>query len=196
VKTFERVPGAKIRGSNAPPDSTVTAIAQFRVPTTNETFQYRQQAETNADGEFTMILPYATTGYDEYGPENGYTNVSVRSTTDHYTLRGPSTVNSSGYIVQFGANLTVPEGKVNGAEAGAIDVELDRRAQRIQLQQSDGNESSGSGSGDGGESIAPLPDEVTDGAGGTDAGTPAVGGPARLPDAGASQRVEPIGLAA
>jgi len=196
VKTFERVPGAKIRGSNAPPDSTVTAIAQFRVPTTNETFQYRQQAETNADGEFTMILPYATTGYDEYGPENGYTNVSVRSTTDHYTLRGPSTVNSSGYIVQFGANLTVPEGKVNGAEAGAIDVELDRRAQRIQLQQSDGNESSGSGSGDGGESIAPLPDDVTDGAGGTDAGTPAVGGPARLPDAGASQRVEPIGLAA
>jgi dolichyl-diphosphooligosaccharide--protein glycosyltransferase len=135
VKTFERVPGATIEGSNAPPNSNVTAIAQFRIPETNETFQYRQRAATDADGNFEMTLPYATTGYDEYGPDNGYTNVSVRSTTDAYTLRAPGGLNESGYVVQYGANLTVPEGQVNGAEDGTIEVALERRAQRLQIEQ-------------------------------------------------------------
>jgi dolichyl-diphosphooligosaccharide--protein glycosyltransferase len=133
VKTFERVPGATVEGSNAPANATVTASVQMRAPTSNTTFTYTQQARTNAEGEFTMTLPYSTTGYADYGPENGYTNVSVRSTTGHYVLRTPSQLNSSGYVVQYGGNLTVPEGAVNGAEDGEIEFALERRSQQLNI---------------------------------------------------------------
>jgi dolichyl-diphosphooligosaccharide--protein glycosyltransferase len=133
VKTFERVPGATVRGSNGPPNATVTATVRMRSPTSNSSFTYTQRARTNDAGEFTMTLPYSTTGYADYGPENGYTNVSVRSTTGHYVLRTPSRLNSSGYIVQYGGNLTVPEGEVNGAEDGEIEVALERRTQQLNL---------------------------------------------------------------
>jgi dolichyl-diphosphooligosaccharide--protein glycosyltransferase len=142
VKTFERVPGATIEGSNARPNATVTAVVGMRVPTTGETFQYRQQTRSDENGEFTMTLPYSTTGYDRYGPENGYTNVSVRATADHYVFRGGGsvqTVDGTPMVVQRGANVTVPEGKVNGDDAAPIEVELEERSEPLQVRGGSGS---------------------------------------------------------
>jgi dolichyl-diphosphooligosaccharide--protein glycosyltransferase len=144
VKTFERVPGATIEGSGAPPNSNVTASVQMTIPTSNETFVYRQRAQTDADGEFTMVLPYSTTDYDQYGPENGYTNVSVRATGD-YRITGPRTINESGYLVAYGTNVSVSEGLVSGAAEGSKEVTLERQATQTSLVRNETqNDSTGS----------------------------------------------------
>jgi dolichyl-diphosphooligosaccharide--protein glycosyltransferase len=148
LKTFERVPGATVEGGGAPANATVTASVQLRVPTTNSTFTYTQRARADEDGEFAMTLPYSTTGYDEYGPENGYTNVSVRA-TGPYTLRTSASMNESGYVVSHGANVTVDEGLVNGDQDGSKEVTLQRRAQKLQIQKSDGSGDSSGDSSDG-----------------------------------------------
>jgi dolichyl-diphosphooligosaccharide--protein glycosyltransferase len=145
VKTFERVPGATVEGSNAPANTTVRASTELRIPNTNSTFTYTQQAETNSDGEFEMTLPYATTGYDEYGPDNGYTNVSVRATSP-YTVSTPATLGQNGSIVSYQSNLSVPEGQVNGDEDGTVSVELERNSQDLTLGGGSGDESDGSDS--------------------------------------------------
>jgi len=146
VKTFERVPGATVEGSGAPANATVTASTELRIPNTNSTFTYTQQAETNSEGEFEMTLPYATTGYDEYGPDNGYTNVSVRATRP-YTIGTPGTLNETGSIVSYRSNLSVPEGQVNGDEDGTVTVELERNAQELTLGGGSGDDSGDDGSG-------------------------------------------------
>ncbi|MFC6875022.1 oligosaccharyl transferase, archaeosortase A system-associated [Halobellus marinus] len=161
VKTFERVPGATVEGSGAPANSTVTAQTELRVPNTNSTFTYTQQAETNADGEFELTLPYSTTDYDEYGPENGYTNVSVRA-TGPYTVSTPGSLNESGYIVTYQSNLSVSEGDVNGDQDGSVEVELERNAQQLQIGGSSGGDGSsesttdGSNDGSGGDTQSSL----------------------------------------
>ncbi|MCO8266131.1 oligosaccharyl transferase, archaeosortase A system-associated [Haloferax sp. AB510] len=133
VKTFERVPGATVEGSGAPANATVTARVQMRDLTTGTNFTYTQQAQTDADGEFTMTLPYSTTGYGEYGPDNGYTNVSVRATSG-YTFTGPTTFAGNNTVVSYQAqNVAVEEGLVNGAEDGAVAVTLERNEQEFDL---------------------------------------------------------------
>jgi dolichyl-diphosphooligosaccharide--protein glycosyltransferase len=157
VKTFERVPGATVEGSGAPANTNVTAQTELRIPNTNSTFTYTQRAETDENGNFEMTLPYSTTGYDEYGPENGYTNVSVRS-TGPYTISSPASF-QNGSIVNYQANLSVAEGDVNGDEEGAVSVELERNEQQLQIGGgSDGDSASASTSTDG----------TTDGSGSTD----------------------------
>ncbi|RLM57138.1 oligosaccharyl transferase, archaeosortase A system-associated [Halobellus sp. Atlit-31R] len=158
LKTFERVPGATVQGSGAPADTTVTASTELRIPTTNSTFTYTQRAETNADGEFTMTLPYSTTDYDEYGPENGYTNVSVRA-TGPYTLSTPATF-QNGTITSYQANLSVSEGDVNGDQDGTVSVELEENAQELNI----GGSESGSS-----ESSSPDSGSTTDGSTGDSA---------------------------
>ncbi|GGJ01877.1 oligosaccharyl transferase [Halobellus salinus] len=145
VKTFERVPGATVEGSGAPANTTVTASTELRIPNTNSTFTYTQRADTDANGNFEMTLPYATTGYDDYGPDNGYTNVSVRA-TGPYTVSTPATLGNNGSIVSYRANLSVPEGEVNGDGDGEIGVELDRNEEELTI----GGGSGGDGSTDGG----------------------------------------------
>jgi dolichyl-diphosphooligosaccharide--protein glycosyltransferase len=143
-----------VQGSGAPANSTVTASVEMRVPTSNSTFTYTQQAQANEDGEFAMTLPYSTTGYDEYGPNNGYTNVSVRA-TGPYTLSTGASINDSGYIVNHRSNLSVAEGDVNGAQDGDLSVELERTSQRLELNtggSSDSGSSDGSSSSDAGGS--------------------------------------------
>ena len=128
VKTFEKVPGATIEGSNAPANTEVTASVQMRMPSSNQTFVYTQHAETNADGEFTMTLPYSTTGYDEFGAEDGYTNVSVRANSS-YTITSAATTNESGYSIQYGQEFDVSEGKVLGVDEEPKQITLERRTQ-------------------------------------------------------------------
>ncbi|QCC46938.1 oligosaccharyl transferase, archaeosortase A system-associated [Halobellus limi] len=148
VKTFERVPGATVEGSGAPANTNVTAQVELRIPNTNSTFAYTQRAETDENGNFEMTLPYSTAGYDEYGPENGYTNVSVRATSP-YTISSPGTF-ENGSIVTYQSNLSVSEGDVNGDDDGTVSVELERTEQELQI---------GGGSGD---------SESTDESGSTD----------------------------
>jgi oligosaccharyl transferase (archaeosortase A-associated) len=121
VKTFERVPGARVVG-HGPPNTTVEATVEMRVPTTNTTFNYTQQATTNAQGRFTMTLPYSTTGYEQWGTEEGATNVSVRA-TGPYTFQ---TVEDRAENATWTATAEVPEGAVIGRTNQTIMVELDK----------------------------------------------------------------------
>jgi oligosaccharyl transferase (archaeosortase A-associated) len=120
VKSFERVPGATVTGTG-PPNTTVTASVTMRIPTTNKTFVYRQHAKTNAQGEFTMTLPYSTTGYGKWGTKKGYTNVSVRA-TGQYTF----TANTSD--ATWTATSHVTEAQVIGEDQSSVQVTLDRSA--------------------------------------------------------------------
>ncbi|SHH53666.1 oligosaccharyl transferase, archaeosortase A system-associated [Halobaculum gomorrense] len=149
VKTFEKVPGATIEGSGAEPNETITATVRLRVPEGGtggnaSTFTYTQQTTANADGEFSFTVPYSTTGYDEYGPENGYTNVSVRA-TGAYTISGKVRSNESAYIVRNQGTVNVSEGLVNGARNGIMSVTLEetvlRAPEGAQQNGTDANES-------------------------------------------------------
>jgi len=158
LKTFERVPGATVEGSGAPANANVTAQVELRIPNTNSTFTYTQRAETNSEGEFEMTLPYSTTDYDEYGPDNGYTNVSVRA-TGPYTIATSPTVGDNGSLVYYESNLSVSEGDVNGAEDGTTSVELERTEQSLQI---------GGGSSDDGSTDDGSTDDGSSDSGSTD----------------------------
>jgi len=125
VKTFEKVDGATVEGEG-PANTTVTARVRMRVPGGAGNFTYVQHAETGPDGQFTMTVPYSTTGYDEYGPENGYTNVSVRATGPYQFATQPS-VNESAYITRSVATVDVGEGQVVGAEDGPVQVTMEEQ---------------------------------------------------------------------
>ncbi|MFQ3318586.1 MAG: asparagine N-glycosylation enzyme membrane subunit Stt3, partial [Natronomonas sp.] len=119
VKTFERVDGATIKGTG-PANATVQTSVQMRIPTTNQTFFYNQFAETDENGNFEMVVPYSTTGYDNYGPENGHTNVSVRATGPYIFQAFPQDS-----IVAWTGQTEVTEGQVIGENQTAVTVELE-----------------------------------------------------------------------
>jgi oligosaccharyl transferase (archaeosortase A-associated) len=126
VKTFERVPGARVVGQG-PPNATVEATVEMRMPNSNTTFNYTQQATTNAQGRFTMTLPYSTTGYEQWGTEKGATNVSVRAAGPYtfYTVGGP------GEKATWTATAEVPEGAVIGRTNRTITVDLQRESASV-----------------------------------------------------------------
>ena len=128
VKTFERVPGATLRGSGAEPGVNVTAEVPMYIPETNTTFTYTQRVQANDQGEFTMTLPYATTGYGEVG--EGYTTTSLRA-QGPYNVTGGTQINDSGYVVAYQSQADVPESAVVGASDQPVEVELERRAQPL-----------------------------------------------------------------
>jgi len=63
-----------------------------------------------------MTLPYSTTGYDEYGPETGHTNVSVRANSS-YQFVAPE-------AGAFG-QADVTEGQVVGEDESPVTVDLE-----------------------------------------------------------------------
>jgi dolichyl-diphosphooligosaccharide--protein glycosyltransferase len=188
VKAFERVPGATIEGSGAPANSNVTASVEMRIPTSNQTFTYRQRAQTDENGEFTMVLPYSTTGYDEFGPENGYTNVSVRA-TGPYRISGPTSLNESGYIVTQGANVSVSEGRVVGETEGPKEVTLERRTFETSFSQnqSAANDSSGNTS-----ALAPVDGAAVTGTAGDTADQSGGGADAAFAPSASTRRVTDV----
>lgn len=119
VKTFERVPGASIVGE-APANATVRASVELKITTTGETFTYTQFATANEDGRFRLVVPYATTGYEQYTPENGYTNTSVRA-------EGPYRVAILDENTSDVVEVHIPEGAVLGEESVTGTVQLGRR---------------------------------------------------------------------
>ncbi|MFB6077363.1 MAG: oligosaccharyl transferase, archaeosortase A system-associated [Halarchaeum sp.] len=139
TKLYERVPGATVHGTG-PANANVTASVTMTATQVGENFTYTQRTQTGPDGEFTMTLPYSTTGYDEYGPDNGYTNVSVRA-EGAYQFQAVSGSGMNNQTVWVGsANVT--EGQVNGANDTAVSVSL----QELTF----GGGSSDSGTSDGG----------------------------------------------
>ncbi len=125
VKTFERVPGATIKGSGAKPNATVTARVQMKAPSTNQTFSYHQRTTADANGNFEFVVPYSTTGYDNFGPQNGHTNVSVRSTGKYVITSGARQAGNK--VVADQATTDVPEGNVVGATKKPISVTLQNK---------------------------------------------------------------------
>ncbi|MDS0276819.1 oligosaccharyl transferase, archaeosortase A system-associated [Halomicroarcula sp. S1AR25-4] len=138
TKIFERVPGATIEGTG-PANTTVTASVRMRNHQTNETFVYRQQAQTDANGDFEMTVPYSTTGYDKWGTEEGYTNVSVRADSQ-YQLTARGTQNGSPMV--FTGTTAVSEGQVIGENETASTVDLTPLFERQPNNQTTTNESS------------------------------------------------------
>lgn len=121
TKIFERVPGATIEGEG-PEETDVYASVEMRVPTTERNFTYTQRATTDAQGEFEMTVPYATTGHDRWGPDDGATRVSVRAT-------GPYEITTSrqqqpGSTVH-NATVDVSNAKVIGRDDQPVRVELE-----------------------------------------------------------------------
>ncbi|PAU84936.1 MFS transporter [Halorubrum salipaludis] len=122
VKTFERVPGATIEGSGAEPGQEVRATVQME-KSSGQTFTYTQYAEADENGNFELTVPYSTTGYDEFGPENGYTNTSVRATGPYQLSAGVSIDN--GTPTALTGEVDVSESQVVGEDDAAATVELE-----------------------------------------------------------------------
>jgi len=142
LKTFERVEGATIQGEG-PANTNVTATVQMRIPTNGQTFTYEQQARTGDDGRFTMTVPYSTTGYDQFGPEQGRTNASVRA-TGPYSITAPPTVEGD-EITRYQANATVSEAQVIGRSDEPVTVTLEGEV----ISVNDGNSTNSTDSGSG-----------------------------------------------
>jgi dolichyl-phosphooligosaccharide-protein glycotransferase len=146
VETFERVPGATVSGTG-PANTVVTASVDMTVPG-RESFTYTQRARTDAQGRFSMTVPYSTTGYEQWGTAEGYTDVSIRAEGPYSftagenanaTVGGSETagVGTSGLIggnasnetnvsAEWNASAAVPEGAVIGERNGTIQVTLER----------------------------------------------------------------------
>ena len=143
VKTFERVDGATVEG-NGPANAEVEASVQMEM-SSGETFVYRQFVRTDENGDFEMTVPYSTTGYDEYGPENGHTNVSVRAATEYQFV---AVTNGTGFV----GTADVTEGQVIGEDDTPVQVELEasqgQETQESQDTQDDGSTDGGSTDGD------------------------------------------------
>jgi len=133
VKTFERVPGATLEGSGAEPGAEVRAAVQMEKPT-GETFVYQQYTEADANGEFTFTLPYSTTGYDEFGPENGYTNTSVTATGPYEITTGVTDPTSP--VTPSAARANVTEAQVVGVDEATATVELEPLLDQETLEES------------------------------------------------------------
>jgi len=143
TKVFERVPGATIEGENAPTNTTITLSVPMQ-PENGPEFIYRQQVETTDNGQFTTTVPYSTTGYDEIGVEDGYTDVNVRANGSYQiqeTGRGPD-----GNFTIYSAQFNVTEAQVVGEDPSAVEVTLNQS--QPDLSAGSGSGSNGDGSGD------------------------------------------------
>jgi len=165
VKIFERVPGARIEGTG-PENATVRASVEMYNPASNETFTYTQQAQTDENGNFDMTVPYSTTGYDEFGTEKGYTNVSVRANGSYQFA---ASTFENGTITQWTGTTEVHEANVLGVEEGPIRVELN--SSEIEVQQDDTNETNATNEStdDGSDAPTATPTETPSG---TETATP------------------------
>ncbi|OYR56283.1 oligosaccharyl transferase, archaeosortase A system-associated [Halorubrum halodurans] len=157
VKTFERVPGATIEGSGAEPGEEVRATVEMEKPS-GATFEYTQYATADSDGHFEFTVPYSTTGYDEFGPEEGYTNTSVRATGPYEVTTG-TTTDEDLYTTRSVGQVEVTEAQVIGEDDAAATVELEEEI--VDCPSGDpecpvGDGSSGSGDGGTNESSGSL----------------------------------------
>ena len=146
TKTFERVPGATIQGTtheNVTANVSAGDQVDISVPIdqpNGESFTYTQQAELDENLEFEATVPYSTVGYDDWGVEEGYTNVSARA-IDGYDIRvGGQELDQNEGVLRFtGATANVTEGQVIGEDDAPVTVELDEQTQEFDLDFGDGD---------------------------------------------------------
>lgn len=72
VKIYERVPGAKVKGVNAPANSTVRLGVSMRANESLGGFSYTKRVEVGADGNFTTTVPYSTVGNSDITAESEF----------------------------------------------------------------------------------------------------------------------------
>lgn len=131
VKIFENVDGATVEGSGAPANSTVTIVIQMNNPAQDTEFNYYQTAEADENGNFEFTVPYSTTGYDNYGPENGHGNVEVKAVGDAtvYTQQQSIETTENGTVEAnqtiYAAETHIQEGKVIGEDDSPVTVTLE-----------------------------------------------------------------------
>jgi dolichyl-diphosphooligosaccharide--protein glycosyltransferase len=150
TKTFERVPGATIDGTideNASLDEIRLSVQMN--PANGRNFTYTQQVPVE-DNEFTATVPYATTGGDEFGVAEGYTNTSVQA-TGPYRIQAFGGVeegeNGTQVLVRYRGTANVTEGQVLGENETSATVFVEEFRQELNFG-SGGNGGSGDGSGD------------------------------------------------
>jgi dolichyl-diphosphooligosaccharide--protein glycosyltransferase len=175
TKTFERVPGATIEGTG-PANEVITVQVEMN-PENGQPFTYKQEAVTDSDGHFEVVVPYSTTGYENWGPEEGYTNTSVRA-TGPYRITTQPTINDNGTQVYWGATVNVSEAKVIGEDTEPATVEL--KKQEIQIQTGDPEDAPGNDDGEDGDSSSDgsQDDGSSDGSNETDGGAYSIHWPA------------------
>jgi dolichyl-diphosphooligosaccharide--protein glycosyltransferase len=184
TKTFERVPGATIEGSvsenvsdQVEPGDRVRLNLPVNSPNI-QAFTYRQFVELDENLEFETTVPYSTVGYDEWGVEEGYTNVSARGQGPYVFATGQVETNfTAGEQSFIGARANVSEGQVIGENQTTVQVELDNTTRELDISfggsgggenggDSGGETGDGSDGGDGGDSGG----ETGDGSDGGDGG--------------------------
>ncbi|MFB6164275.1 MAG: oligosaccharyl transferase, archaeosortase A system-associated [Haloarculaceae archaeon] len=141
VKTFERVPGATIQGTG-PANENVTVRVPMKAYTRNQTFTYTARTQTGSDGSFDITVPYSTQGYDNWGPDSGHTNVSVRATGPYRISTGFQS-NESGAIYTYSASANVSEAKVIGEDDSPVTVSLNRTVIANPGNRTNGTDSTG-----------------------------------------------------
>jgi dolichyl-diphosphooligosaccharide--protein glycosyltransferase len=138
VKVFEKVSGANVTGQG-PPNRTIIASVEMALGSRNDTFTYTQKVRTDANGNFEMTVPYSTTGYDQWGPGEGYTNVSVRATGPYEISTNLIVENGTPYV--YSATTEVTEAQVIGEDDSEARVELERQEINISTPGNSSNES-------------------------------------------------------
>lgn len=127
VKVFERVPGATITGTG-PENETI--LAQVQLSTQDGyTFVYSQATQTDADGNFTMVVPYATTGYNEH--TNGYVHTPIRAETP-YRLRAIQETNNT--TIRYQTTVNVSETRIVNKNTTPIQVKLTNTTEESQAR--------------------------------------------------------------
>jgi len=157
TKVFERVPGATVEGTG-PSNATVRGQVEMYNPAANETFTYHQVTDTGEDGTFNMTVPYSTTGYENWGTEEGRTNVSVRATGE-YNFQAFAV--PDGNVTMWNGSTAVPESAVIGETDEPVAVELSEVEtspgdQAIPGGQNGTNEAGQNGTNEGGETSERL----------------------------------------
>jgi dolichyl-diphosphooligosaccharide--protein glycosyltransferase len=129
TKTFERVPGATISGTG-PADQTIRASVELD-PNAGTSFTYTQETQTDEDGSFSLTVPYATTGDEEWGVPEGYANSSVTA-LGSYNVTTATTV-TNGTATRWAGQVDVTEGQVLGEDDSPADVTLERESTELDI---------------------------------------------------------------
>ncbi|MFT4880896.1 MAG: oligosaccharyl transferase (archaeosortase A-associated) [Salinirussus sp.] len=151
AKVFERVPGAQVQGDGAPGNATLTMQVRME-PANGPNFTYSKRVETDDTGAFETTVPYSTTGYENWGPEQGRTNVSVRA-TGPYTVSSGLRTNETGSVVSYRASVDVTEAQVIGENTTPVQVTLDEQPLNIEGASGGSGNTSGTDTGADGTGI-------------------------------------------
>ena len=112
VKTFERVPGARLTGTaNVSGPTDVTAVLTLQTENTRRNFTYSRTTSTSPDGSFSLTVPYPTDG--GVSVDEGGTDTAVGAVGNYDVYVGDVDIRRLlGQTVVLG----------NQSESGSVDV--------------------------------------------------------------------------